>query len=131
MAAHEKSAQEIRDSMKKRQASSHLSKCNSLHPLSAASHIRAGAEWVSANRDSLPLGFVASTARLYRNVYDEDGHNVVDSRGLLLRLFSACALLFIFSLLFLSFFNKEHMHYIQIVDETFHFSIQVLNRKPN
>lgn len=45
-----------------------------------AAHIRSGAEWVSANRDSLPPGFVRSVANLYGNVYDSSGRKVVDGR---------------------------------------------------
>lgn len=47
---------------------------------SQAAHIREGARWVSANRDALPPGFVRSCANLYTNVYDENGHKVVDGR---------------------------------------------------
>jgi hypothetical protein len=49
-------------------------------PPHQAAHIRAGAEWLRANRDELPDGFVRSAARLYENVYDESGRKVVDGR---------------------------------------------------
>jgi hypothetical protein len=45
-----------------------------------AAHIRAGAEWLNANRDSFSPGFVRSAANLYNNVYDSNGHKVVDGR---------------------------------------------------
>ena len=45
-----------------------------------AAHIREGAAWVYANRDSLPKGFVGSVSRLYDNVYDSNNHKVVDGR---------------------------------------------------
>jgi hypothetical protein len=45
-----------------------------------AAHIRDGAAWLHANRDSLPRGFVGSASRMYDNVYDSNGHKVVDGR---------------------------------------------------
>ena len=46
-----------------------------------AAHIRDGASWLHANRDSLPRGFVRSSLSLYDNVYDQSGHKVVDKRS--------------------------------------------------
>lgn len=45
-----------------------------------AAHIRAGAEWVSANRDQFSDGYLRSVANLYGNVYGPDGRKVVDGR---------------------------------------------------
>ena len=45
-----------------------------------AAHIRAGAEWLNANRDAFSPGYVRSAASLYANVYDKNGHKVVDGR---------------------------------------------------
>lgn len=45
-----------------------------------AAHIRQGAQWLNANRDSFSHGFLRSASSLYENVYDKNGHKVVDGR---------------------------------------------------
>jgi len=47
-----------------------------------AAHIRSGAEWLAAHKHELPPGFVRSASAMYANVYDQDGHKVVDRRTL-------------------------------------------------
>ncbi|CAF3084243.1 unnamed protein product [Rotaria sp. Silwood2] len=46
-----------------------------------ASHIRAGADWLAAHKDEFSNGFIKSASSLYENVYDQDGHKVVDRRA--------------------------------------------------
>ncbi|CAF3142117.1 unnamed protein product [Rotaria sp. Silwood2] len=47
-----------------------------------ASHIREGAAWLADHKHDFSQGFVNSAASLFKNVYDQDGHKVVDRRTL-------------------------------------------------
>ncbi|CAF3365942.1 unnamed protein product [Rotaria socialis] len=47
-----------------------------------ASHIREGAAWLVSHKHEFSEGFINSVASLYENVYDEEGHKVVDRRTL-------------------------------------------------
>lgn len=48
-----------------------------------AAHIRTGATWLANHKHDFSQGFINSASRnLYANVYDQNGHKVVDRRTL-------------------------------------------------
>ncbi|CAF0987417.1 unnamed protein product [Didymodactylos carnosus] len=48
-----------------------------------AAHIRAGGQWLADHKRDFSRGFINSAAsNLYANVYDQNGHKVVDGRTL-------------------------------------------------
>jgi hypothetical protein len=47
-----------------------------------SSHVRAGAAWLADHKNDFSRGFINSASSLYENVYDQNGHKVVDRRTL-------------------------------------------------
>lgn len=46
-----------------------------------AAHIREGAQWLAEHKNEFNRGFINSASALYANVYDQNGHKVVDRRA--------------------------------------------------